>query len=210
VTAHPRSGTARARRIALTGGIATGKSACAATLTRLGVPLLDADRLAHEAVRPGTPGLAAVVESFGPGVLQPDGQLDRAALGTIVFADPRARRDLEAIIHPIVYAGIARWFSTLDAPAGVADIPLLFETGHESDFDIVMVAACRPDQQLERLMARDGLSVSDARARIAAQRPIAEKAAAADVVIDTSGTLAQTADNTERAWVNLQSTNGNR
>ncbi len=195
----------RPRRIALTGGIATGKSVCLAAFARVGAPVIDADHLARDAVAPGTPGLAAVIARFGPSVLLPAGHLNRAALGARVFADPAARRDLEAIVHPRVYAAVEHWFATLDAPAGVADIPLLFETGRAGDFDVVVVAACRPEQQLARLMTRSGLSEADARARIAAQWPLADKVTRADYVIDTSGTLEQTGERTRNIWERLQS-----
>jgi dephospho-CoA kinase len=195
----------RPLRIALTGGIASGKSLCLSTFVRLGAPTIDADQLARAAVAPGSPGAAAVVARFGPGVSRPDGSLDRQALGALVFGDATARKDLEAIIHPHVYAGITRWFAELQAPAGIADIPLLFETGRSADFDVVVVASCRPDQQLARLMTRDSLSEADARARIATQWPLADKAARADYVIDTSGTVEQTMARTEDVWMTLQS-----
>lgn len=210
--------TVRPLRVALTGGIATGKSSCLSKFASLGVPTIDADVLAREAVRPGTPALGAIVARFGPGMLQPDGQLDRTALGRLVFADAAARRDLEAIVHPPVYAAIQTWFARNDAggriaegvrpgfrqtgqtpslirpPASflVADVPLLYETGHAGDFDRVVVAACRPDQQLERLMARAGVSEAEARQRIATQLPIGDKARRADYVIDTSGDMTGT------------------
>jgi dephospho-CoA kinase len=195
----------RPLRIALTGGISSGKSLCLATFARLGAPTIDADALARDAVAPGSAGAAAVIARFGPAVGRADGTLDRQALGAVVFGDPGARQDLEAIIHPRVYAAITQWFESLQAPAGIADIPLLYETGRSADFDVVVVAVCRPDQQLARLMARDGLSEPDARARIAAQWPLSDKAARADYVIDTSGTLEQTAARTEMVWVKLQS-----
>ncbi len=182
----------RPRRIALTGGIATGKSRCAAVFRAAGVPVIDADIVARDVVAPGTTGMTAITSRFGPTVVAADGSLNRAALGALVFADAAARRDLEAIIHPRVYEAIGRWFASQTADLAVADIPLLFETGRDDDFDVVIVAACRPEQQLARLMARNGLSEGDARARIAAQWPIAEKAARADYTIDTSGTLAET------------------
>ncbi len=188
------------RRVALTGGIATGKSRCLSVLRALGVPTIDADQLAREVVAPGTPGLHAIVDRFGGAVLAPDGTLNREALGALVFVDTLARHDLEAIIHPRVYAAITEWFATLDAPAGVADIPLLYETDRAGDFDIVMVAACTPAQQIERLMERSGLSADAARHRIAAQLPLADKVARADYVIDTSGTLEQTDANTRAVW----------
>jgi dephospho-CoA kinase len=177
------------RRVALTGGIATGKSRVLRRLASQGIPTIDADHLAHEVLAPGSRGAARVAERFGPGILAPDGGLDRRALAGIVFADPSARTDLEAIVHPAVYDAIARWFGTV-APArvAVADIPLLFETGREGDFDEVIVAACPPEEQVRRVVARDGLSEPEARARLAAQWPIGEKVAWADTVVDTAGT----------------------
>ena len=188
------------KRVALTGGIATGKSRCLSVLRHLGVPTIDADQLAREVVAPDTSGLHAIVDRFGGAVLAPDGTMNREALGTLVFADTLARHDLEAIVHPRVYAAITQWFATLHAPAGVADIPLLYETDRAADFDIVMVAACTPAQQLERLMARNGLSAADAQARIDAQLPLADKVARTDFVIDTSGTVKQTDANTRAVW----------
>jgi dephospho-CoA kinase len=179
---------------ALTGGIATGKSYCAARFASLGVPVIDSDQLAREAVVPGTPGLTRVVERFGRDLLQPDGTLDRAALARIVFADPAARADLEAIVHPEVYRRIREWSARLPpatTPA-IADIPLLFETGHERDFDRVIVCACDPEEQVRRLKARDGLDEPAARARLAAQWPIEEKVKRADYVIRTDGTFEDT------------------
>ena len=181
-------------RVALTGGIATGKSYCLAHFAELGVPVVDADRLAREAVVPGSPGLRAVVERFGSEVLAADGSLDRPALGRIVFDDPRARAALEAIVHPEVYRHIREWFANLPAGTRVAmaDIPLVFETGHNHDFDAVVVAACQPDEQVRRVMARDRLPDRDARARLAAQWPIEEKVKRADHVIWTDNGFAET------------------
>lgn len=194
---------------ALTGGIATGKSYCLARFASLGVPVIDSDRLAREAVAPGTPGLARVVERFGPALLQPDGTLDRAALARIVFADPAARAGLEAIVHPEVYRRIREWSANLPAgtPLAIADIPLLFETGHERDFDRVIVCACEPEEQVRRLMARDGLDEAAARARLAAQWPIAEKAARADYVIRTDGSFGETDRRVEEVWGKLRTKN---
>jgi dephospho-CoA kinase len=175
------------QRVALTGGIATGKSYCLRRFASLGAATIDADRLAREAVALGSPGLQAVADRFGAGVLAADGSLDRAALGRVVFADPKARAALEAIIHPDVYRRIGEWYVNLPAGTAVAiaDIPLLFETGHQHDFDAVIVAACGPEEQVRRVMARDGLTEPDARARLAAQWPIAEKIARAAHVIWT-------------------------
>ena len=181
-------------RAALTGGIATGKSHCLARFVALGVPVVDADVLAREAVAPGSAGLRTVVERFGAHLLKDDGTLDRAALGAIVFSDRAARGQLEAIIHPEVRRRIREWFAQLplDVPVAIADIPLLFETGQEHDFDRVVVCACDPALQLRRVIARDGLSEEDARRRLAAQWPIDEKAARAHYVIRTDGTFAET------------------
>lgn len=179
---------------ALTGGLATGKSYCLARFRALGVPAIDADVLAREAVGSGTPGLAAVVARFGPELILPDGTLDRPALARIVFADRTARADLEAIVHPEVYRRIREWLANL--PAGtrlaLADIPLLFETGHNHDFERVIVCVCEPAEQMRRLQTRDGLSESDAAARLAAQWPIDDKAARGDYIIRTDGTYAAT------------------
>jgi len=181
-------------RVALTGGIATGKSYCLGAFAARGVPVIDADLLAREAVAPGTPGLRAVAARFGPGVLLTDGSLDRPALGRIVFADTRARAALEAIIHPEVYRRIQEWFANLRVAArfAMADIPLVFETGHNHQFDRVVVAACSPQEQVRRMMARDRLTDADARARIAAQWPIEDKVQRADRVIWTDRGFAET------------------
>ena len=179
---------------ALTGGIATGKSNCAAKFASFGVPVVDADRLARDAVAPGTTGLAAVVARFGAAILRPDGSLDRAALARIVFSDRLARADLEAIVHPEVYRRIREWAVNLPphTRVAIADIPLLFETGHEHDFDKVIVSACEPEEQVRRLIARDRLTDAVARARLAAQWPIEEKVARGDYVIRTDRSYADT------------------
>jgi dephospho-CoA kinase len=192
-------------RVALTGGIATGKSYCLARFAGLGVPVVDADVLAREAVKPGSAGLRAVVDRFGPGVLGADGALDRPALGRIVFGDGKARAALEAIVHPEVYRHIREWFANL--PPGtrvaIADIPLVFETGHNHDFDAVIVAACDPEEQVRRVMARDNLSAADARARLAAQWPIAEKVKRAQQVIWTDRGFADTDGQIETVYARL-------
>jgi dephospho-CoA kinase len=200
----------RLLRVALTGGIATGKSHCLTKLAAMGAPVVDADELAKMAVEPGTPGFDAVVARFGPQIVAPDGALDRAALGRVVFADVGARHDLEAIIHPAVYANIERWFAELErwsgAKVGIADIPLLVETGHAGDFDRVVVVTCGRAQQLARLLQRGGLSEDEAGRRIDAQAPIAHKLAHADFVIDTSGTYDDTDRQLRAVWETLQKT----
>ncbi len=193
--------TGRPIRIALTGGIATGKSYCLAAFARLGAPVIDADTLARDSVGPGTPGLALVVRRFGSGVLAADGRLNRDVLAGLIFKDADARRDLEAIVHPEVYAGIRRWFERLaGAPAGVAEIPLLYETDHAGDFDRVVVAACSRDEQKRRAMARDGLSEAEAERRLDAQLPIDVKRQRADAVVDTGGSLADTDRQVRAIW----------
>jgi dephospho-CoA kinase len=181
-------------RVALTGGIATGKSTVLRHFRARGIPTIDADQLARDVVAPGTAGLEAVARRFGRAVLGADGSLDRRALATVVFADASARAALEAIVHPAVYEAIALWFASLPPAVAlaVADIPLLFETGHQGDFDVVIVAACPPEEQVRRVMSRDGISQADARARLAAQWPIDRKVGAADAVVWTTGTHAET------------------
>lgn len=183
------------KRIALTGGIATGKSHVLDQFAQRGVPTIDADKLARGVVAAGTPGFNAVVGRFGKGVLDETGALDRRKLGSIVFSDPVARRDLEEIIHPAVRTAIDSWFESLgEKPPGfaIADIPLLYETDRHREFDAVIVTACDPATQVTRIMARDGITEADARARIAAQLPIEEKVRRADYVIRTDGTFDET------------------
>ena len=196
-------------RVALTGGIATGKSRCLKRFGELGAQTVDTDVLSREAVAPGTAGLAAVAARFGGEILNADGTLNRGRLGQLVFADAARRSDLEAIVHPAVYAALDEWFAGNDArdlpePAiSVTDIPLLYETGHEGDFDAVVVTNCRPDQQLARLIDRDGLTPEDARRRIDLQLPSAEKVRRADFVVDTSKTEADTDDGVNAVWAAL-------
>ncbi|MDA1183711.1 MAG: dephospho-CoA kinase [Acidobacteria bacterium] len=183
------------RRVALTGGIATGKSYVRARFEALGVPTIDADALARDAVAPGTAGLASVVARFGRHVLHPDGTLDRQRLADIVFADPESRLALEAIVHPEVRRATDRWFASLDAeqfPCAIADIPLLYEVGRDRDFDAVIVVACDPATQIRRLIARDGMSDAEARLRIGVQLPIHEKVRRANYVISTDGDYEET------------------
>lgn len=183
------------KRVGLTGGIATGKSHVRAVFEALGVPTIDADVLAHKAVAPGSAVFEAVKARFGPSVLDSAGGLDRRKLGSVVFADPQARKDLEGIIHPEVVEAIDRWFSSLDArvhPFAIADVPLLYEAGRERDYDVVIVTACELPTQIRRVMARDGISEGEAKQRIAAQLPIEEKVRRADHVIRTDGLLAST------------------
>ena len=182
------------RRIALTGGIATGKSYVANKIKEAGVPMVDADVLSREVVAPGTPGLAAVRRRFGPDAVRRDGTMDRVRIAQIVFKDKRARLDLEAIIHPAVQKAIDEFFATLPkrTPFAVADIPLLFETGRENQFNAVVVVACPRELQLQRLMERNKLSKDDAERRLNAQLPIDQKVKKATHVIRTDGTFEDT------------------
>jgi dephospho-CoA kinase len=195
------------RRVALTGGIATGKSYVRAQFEKLGVPTVDADLLSREAVAQGTPGLAAVVTRFGRDVLAPSGALDRHKLASIVFMDPAARKDLEGIIHPAVRQATEAWFDGLD-PArygfAIADIPLLYEVGRDRDFDTVIVAAVDPEAQVRRVMERDGATAEEARQRLAAQLPIDEKVRRADFVIQTDGSFEQTDQQVRAVFDQLQ------
>jgi dephospho-CoA kinase len=181
-------------RVALTGGIATGKSHVRAEFERLGVPTIDADVLARAAVAPGTPGLAAVTERFGHAVLDANGALDRKRLASIVFQDRTARQDLERIIHPAVRLEIDAWFTSLGPMHrfAIADIPLLYETGRDRSFDAVIVTACEPATQIRRVMARDGVTEAEAVQRIAAQMPVDDKVRRATYVIRTDGPFEDT------------------
>jgi dephospho-CoA kinase len=176
--------------VGLTGGVASGKSTVAAILRDLGALVIDADVLAREVVAPGTPGLDAVVRAFGPEVVGPDGALDRGRLGSIVFADPALRADLEAIIHPLVRARAHEIEEA--APAGVLvvqDIPLLVESGQASSFDAVLVVDVPEDVQVDRAVRERGWTEEQARSRVAAQVTRGDRLAAATHVIDNTGTL---------------------
>jgi dephospho-CoA kinase len=176
-------------RVALTGGVASGKSTVAALLAERGAVVVDSDLLAREVVEPGTPGLAAVVGAFGDEVLTPGGALDRAALGRLVFADEGARRRLEGLLHPLIRARAAQVEAT--APPGavvVHDIPLLVETGRAGDFDTVLVVDVPVTTQVSRMVRDRGWTREDAEARVAAQASREERLAAATYVIDNDGT----------------------
>lgn len=193
------------RQIGLTGGIASGKSAVAERLAALGAVIIDSDVLAREVVQPGTPGLAAVVDRFGAGVLAADGSLDRAALGAVVFADPQARAGLEAIIHPAVRARAAELSAAAPPEAVVVQvIPLLVEVGLADLFEQVVVVDVDPAVQLERLQRRNGYSREEAAARVAAQAPRDVRLAQADVVIENNGTLAELDAQVDRFWADLR------
>jgi dephospho-CoA kinase len=182
--------------VGLTGSISTGKSTVSAMFAHQGARVIDADLLSREVVMPGQPAYARILEEFGSHLVLEDGSLDRKALGAIVFADPARRKRLEEITHPAVGTRQQRILSVLDEEGfeGIVlwDAALLFETGGVSKMDKVVVVFADPDTESRRLMARDGLSEADARARIASQMPIAEKAKRADYVIDNTGTREET------------------
>jgi dephospho-CoA kinase len=192
-------------RIGLTGSIATGKSYVLDRFRQRGVPCLDADDLAHGVMAPGTEATAAIAERFG-GVLAEDGSVDRQKLGPIVFADAAARRDLEAIVHPAVYRAITagmRGFERIGgSPLAIADIPLLYETGHASEFAKVIATVCPHEVQVQRLQRR-GLSADAAEQRIAAQMSAEEKARRADYVIHTTGSFEETDAQVESVLASL-------
>jgi dephospho-CoA kinase len=191
------------RLIGLTGGIGSGKSTVAAMLAGRGASVVDADLLAREVVEPGTPALAEIAAEFGPGVLLPDGRLDRPALGAIVFADAARRERLNAITHPrvgaLMQSRIAEALAS-DAPLVVVDVPLLFEGGRQELFEGVLLVWVPAEMQARRLVERDGMREDDARARIAAQMPIDDKRALADWVVDNSGVPAATERQVDAWW----------
>lgn len=191
-------------RIGLTGGIASGKSTVARKLEQLGAFTIDADVLARDVVALGTEGLKAVVARFGNSVLAADGSLDRSALARVIFADPQARADLNAIIHPLVRERAAELEAA--APAGavvVHVIPLLVETGQQDRFDAVVVVDTTVEEQLRRLTRRDGLTQTEAEQRVAAQASREERLGAATHVIDSSGPVRETMRQVDELWQNL-------
>jgi len=195
-------------KVALTGGIATGKSHVLERFRERGVSCLDADVLARGVTAEGTGATRAIAARFGQDILDRSGAVDRAKLAAIVFSDEASRRDLEAIVHPAVYRAITaglRAFELLGtSPVAIADIPLLYETGHAADFDRVIATVCLPVNQMARLINR-GLRDTEARQRLAAQMPAIEKAARADFVIDTDGSFTETDAQVEQIWKKLKS-----
>lgn len=195
------------KRIALTGGIASGKSTVADLLAERGAIIIDSDVLSREVVAPGTPGLALVEERFGREVLRLDGSLDRAKLGALVFADADARADLNAIIHPRVrrLATERRLIASASDPdAVVIDvIPLLVETGLADGYDVVVVVDAPEGVQRQRLRARNGLSEAEADARLAAQATRQQRLAAADHVVANEGSLTDLTEATDALWAQL-------
>jgi dephospho-CoA kinase len=196
-------------RAGLTGGIGSGKSEVSRRLAAHGAVIIDADVAARAVVAPGTPGLARVAEVFGPGVLGPDGALDRDRLGAIVFRDPASRTTLNAIVHPLV----GEWMraaerAAVDAAHGdliiVHDVPLLAENRRADDFDLVIVVDVPPELQVERLVTQRGMTPEQAQARLAAQASRQQRLAVADLVIDNSGSLADLDRRVAEVWADLR------
>jgi dephospho-CoA kinase len=201
------------RLVGLTGGIATGKSTFAALLRARGVPVVDADALARAAVAPGTPALAEVARTFGPEAIAEDGTLDRRRMAALVFADPEARRRLEAITHPAVRRLVQEETARLAAGGhdlAFYDVPLLFEVGLERDLDSVVVVHAPRSVQQERLARRDGLGPAEADARLAAQMDVEEKAARADFVVENAGSREALGEKADRLLADLRKGRGRR
>ena len=192
-------------RVGLTGGVASGKSTVSAMLGELGAVVIDADALAREVVAGGTPGLAAVVERFGTSLLTADGELDRPAMGRLVFADAEARRRLEAIVHPLVRERMAA-LEEAAAPDAIVvhDIPLLVEGGRADTFDAVVVVDCPPELQVARMVTDRGWTQEDAESRIAAQASREQRLAVATYVIDNVGSLDDLRDRVVAVFSELQ------
>ncbi len=187
----------------LTGGLASGKSTIAKILAGRGVPVFDADAAVHELYQAGREGAAAVAKLFGHEALDATGGVDRAALAARVLDDPRARLQLEAAIHPLVRGQVTEWLESIhDEPVAVVEAALLVETGSYRDYDVLMVAWCRPDQQLERAVAR-GLSADRARGLINAQLPLDDKKKVADVVVDNRGDPEYLEHEVEQTWTTV-------
>lgn len=188
--------------IGLTGGIACGKSTVARILSDLGAVVVDADAVVHRLQEPGQEVYRQIVEAFGPSILAPDGRLDRAALGRIVFADPEALARLEALTHPAVIAEVERLLGQITAPAAVVEAVKLVEAGMHERCDSLWLVVCRPEVQASRLASR-GLDEAAIRARLRAQPAVDGMAAIADVVIENSGSSAETRRQVEAAWRSL-------
>lgn len=192
-------------RVGLTGGIGAGKSEVSKRLAAYGAVLIDADLIAREVVAPGTDGLAEIIAVFGPGVLGPDGRLDRVALGDIVFADEQKLQTLNSIVHPRV----GERMRELEDAAGpgqvvVHDVPLIAENGLASNYDLVVVVDVPPRIQLDRLVRLRGMSREQAQARVAAQASRDQRLAIADIVVDNSGSLAELDRQVGELWAELR------
>jgi dephospho-CoA kinase len=201
-------------RVGLTGGIGSGKSEVSRRLAERGAVLIDADVAAREVVVPGSPGLARIAATFGPGVLRPDGSLNRERLGEIVFSDPGLRTKLNEIVHPLVRAWMqaaeeaavraAAGARALAGPVVVHDVPLLAESRGRAGFDVVIVVDVPPEAQADRLVRLRGMPAEQARARMAAQASREQRLALADIVIDNSGSLDDLDRRVGEVWADLE------
>jgi dephospho-CoA kinase len=193
--------------IGLTGGIASGKSVVASRLAEHGAVVVDADRIAREVVEPGTPALARIADEFGDGVIAPDGSLDRAALGALVFSSPEKRAVLNAITHPAVGERSHELFEAAGAadPNAIVvyDVPLLVETARTDEFDLVVVVNASTDTRVERMTQLRGMTRDEALHRVNSQATDTERLAVADVVIDSNGTLDETRAQADALWERL-------
>ena len=199
--------------IGLTGGIASGKSLASARLAELGATIVDADVLAREVVEPGTAGLAAIAQHFGPEVLLADGTLNRPALGAIIFADPEQREKLNSITHPAVWRRARELFDQAAADEVVVyDVPLLVEgaKGRQLDFDLIVVVDASAETRLQRLVQLRGMTREEAGHRLNSQASDAERLAVADVVIDNNGTVEATIEQVDALWAKAQHAVGGR
>jgi len=196
-------------RVGLTGGIGSGKSEVSRRLAALGAVIIDADVAARQVVAPGTPGLARIEETFGPGVLRPDGALDRERLGVIVFSDPAQLAKLNAITHPL----IGEWMQAAERaatetadgnPIVIYDAALLAESGRWASYDLVIVVDVPPEMQVDRLVSQRGMAPDQARARLAAQASREQRLALADVIIDNSGSLDDLDRRVAEVWADLK------
>jgi dephospho-CoA kinase len=191
--------------IGLTGGIASGKSTVAKLLAKHGAETIDADQVARDVVEVGTVGLAAVVEEFGKGVLTSEGTLNRENLGSIIFSEPNMRLQLEAILHPLIKARTMELISKSQREIVVYAVPLLVEASVDYPFDFIVTVEAGQDNQLERLVRSRGLSLDQARERLASQATREQREARADFVIDSSGTLEQLATQVDTLWLEIES-----
>jgi dephospho-CoA kinase len=195
-------------KVGLTGSIAVGKSFVCGVFRELGAHVLDADQTARDVVKPNTKGLSRIVDKFGESILTPSGELDRAKMASIVFADEEKRKLLNSITHPLVFEEQDKWLAVRerDDPRGVAivDAALMIESGGYKRFDQLIVVWCEPEIQLKRLMLRDGFARADAERRIAAQMPQEEKKSYADHLIDTSNTYEDTRERTIAVFEKLK------
>ena len=194
-------------KVGLTGGIATGKTTVASMLRDRDVPVLNADTLGHELLEPGQAAYDEIVAVFDEDILDADGKVNRAKLGGVIFADAQKRERLNQILHPRILEVEQKWFAALDGPDGppfaVVEAALIFEARYNRDLDKIVVCWCRPEQQLGRLTLR-GLSVEEAKQRVAAQMPLDDKRKLADEVIDCSGSIEETQQQVDRVVEKLK------